>query len=66
MDKEKLAQLIADYRDGKITAEEFSARRGGINGGESPQSERPVADTSARSLMSTNTKILIGVGGGYY
>lgn len=64
MDKEKLAQLIADYRDGKITAEEFSARRNDINGDGSPQSERPVADTSARSPMSTNTKILIGIGGG--
>lgn len=64
MDKEKLAQLIADYRDGKITAEEFSARRGGINGGESPHPERPVMNTPDCPPMSTNTKILIGVGGG--
>lgn len=64
MDKEKLAQLIADYRDGKITAEEFSARRGGINGGESPHPERPVMNTPDCPPMPTNTKILIGIGGG--
>ena len=28
MDKEKLAQLIADYREGKISAEEFSKQIG--------------------------------------
>ena len=64
MDKEKLAQLIADYREGKITAEEFNTRRNGINGDGSPQSERSVADAPARSPMSMNTKILIGLGGG--
>lgn len=64
MNNEKLAQLIADYRDGKITAEEFSARRGGINGGESPHPERPVMNTPDCPPMPTNTKILIGIGGG--
>ena len=64
MDNERLAQLIADYREGKITAEEFSARRNGINGDGSPQPERPVMNTPDCPPMPTNTKILIGIGGG--
>lgn len=66
MDKERLAQLIADYREGKITAEEFNARRDDINGDGSPQSERPVMNAPGRPPMPTNTKILIGIGGGIF
>ena len=64
MDKERLAQLIADYREGKITAEEFNARRDDINGDGSPQSERPVMNAPGRPPMPTSTKILIGIIGG--
>lgn len=32
MDKGRLAQLIADYREGKITAEEFNAQRNSMEG----------------------------------
>ena len=64
MDKERLAQLIADYREGKITAEEFNARRNGINGDGSPEPDRPVLNNPDRSTMPTSTKILIGIIGG--
>lgn len=40
MDKEKLAQLIADYREGKITAEEFNAQRNSMEG-KSDTSQNP-------------------------
>lgn len=40
MDKEKLVQLMADYREGKISAEEFSAQRN-ILEGKSDTSQNP-------------------------
>lgn len=41
MDKGRLAQLIADYREGKITAEEFNAQRNSMEG-KSDTSQHPV------------------------
>lgn len=40
MDKGRLAQLIADYREGKITAEEFNAQRNSMEG-KSDTSQNP-------------------------
>lgn len=47
MDNERLAQLIADYCEGKITAEEFSARRKSI------ESKSDVSRDPAPGLLST-------------
>lgn len=52
MDKGRLAQLIADYREGKITAEEFNAQRNSMEG-KSDTSQNP-----AHGVLGTMEAVL--------
>ena len=67
MDKERLAQLIADYREGKITAEEFSAKRAEMQG-LGPLTDRHESNETvpAKTPMSQNAKILLWLGSGIF
>lgn len=67
MDKEKLVQLMADYREGKISAEEFSAKRAEMqSSGTLTERHRSNETAPAKTPMSPNAKILLWLGSGIF